>query len=134
MKGGVAVMITRDGKILLGKRKGAHGAGTWSFPGGKPEAGESDENAVKRETKEECGLELTNLQAFASNIVEFEEINEVHQTRFFTANALPGQEPVLLEPNKCEEWRWFGWDEVPRPLFEPVRNLFESFEQGYQFE
>lgn len=31
---GVGVLIFRDGKLLLGKRKGSHGAGHWSAPGG----------------------------------------------------------------------------------------------------
>ena len=40
-KTGIAVMIMKDGKVLLGKRKGAHGAGEFAFPGGKLEWGES---------------------------------------------------------------------------------------------
>jgi len=38
---GVGVLIVQNCRILLGKRKGAHGAGTWSAPGGHLEFGES---------------------------------------------------------------------------------------------
>ena len=36
-KTGIAVMIMKDDKVLLGKRKGARGAGDYAFPGGKLE-------------------------------------------------------------------------------------------------
>ncbi len=40
---GVGVIIKNDGKILLGKRIGSHGAGTWGLPGGHLEPGEEVE-------------------------------------------------------------------------------------------
>ncbi len=42
---GVGVLILRDGKVLLGRRKGSHGAGCWSAPGGHLEFGEAVEDA-----------------------------------------------------------------------------------------
>ena len=42
-KVGVGVMVFKDGKILLAKRKGSHGAGEYAFPGGHLEFGESFE-------------------------------------------------------------------------------------------
>ena len=49
---GVGVLIIRNGRVLLGKRKGAHGAGTWSAPGGHLEFGESIEDCARREVLE----------------------------------------------------------------------------------
>ena len=59
---GVGVFIKRDGKYLLGKRKGAHGAGQWSLPGGHLEGGESFEDCCIREVKEETGLDISNVR------------------------------------------------------------------------
>lgn len=53
----VAGIIQQDGKTLIAKRKsGSHLAGKWEFPGGKLEVGETPENCLKRELKEEFGI------------------------------------------------------------------------------
>jgi 8-oxo-dGTP diphosphatase len=55
---GVGAIIVHEGKILLEKRKNAPGKGKWSVPGGLVELGESIEQAVIREVREETGLEV----------------------------------------------------------------------------
>jgi 8-oxo-dGTP diphosphatase len=37
-----------------------------------------------------------------------------------------GGELTLMEPHKCEAWRWFGWDELPRPLFLACENVLKT--------
>ena len=56
----VAAVIERDGKILITRRPaGTHLAGLWEFPGGKPERGESPEEALRREIREELGADAS---------------------------------------------------------------------------
>ena len=55
---GVGVIIVREGKILLERRKNEPGRGKWSIPGGTVELGESLEQTVIRETREETGLSV----------------------------------------------------------------------------
>jgi ADP-ribose pyrophosphatase YjhB (NUDIX family) len=56
----VAVVIERDGKLLLGRRgPGTAEAGKWSFPAGFVERGERVEAAAIREVREEVGLTVT---------------------------------------------------------------------------
>jgi 8-oxo-dGTP diphosphatase len=53
-----AVILDREGKILLVKRRNPPNAGKWAVPGGKVELGETLEEAVIRETLEETSLEV----------------------------------------------------------------------------
>ena len=54
----VAAVMEKDGKVLIARRrKGDKLAGKWEFPGGKIEPGESPEAALRRELREELGIE-----------------------------------------------------------------------------
>lgn len=124
---GVGVLIIRNGCILLGKRKGAHGAGTWSAPGGHLEFGESIDVCAQREALEETGLKLQDIQygPFTNNVFETEQ---KHYVTIFVLARPVGNEAKLLEPDKCEGWTWFEWIALPEPLFPPLATLIS---QGY---
>lgn len=124
-KVGLAVIIVRDKQVLLGQRKNAHGAGSWCFPGGHLEFGEEFIECAQREVQEETGLQLTNIKpaAFTNDI--FTQEGKHYITLFFTAECDSG-EPQLLEPDKCEGWAWFSWDNLPQPLFLPIQNLLKQ--------
>ncbi len=53
-----AVVVDRDGRLLLVRRGREPGKGLWSIPGGKVVPGESDRDAVAREVLEETGLDV----------------------------------------------------------------------------
>lgn len=53
-----AVIVDDSGRILLIQRGHAPSAGLWTVPGGRLEPGESDEQALHREVREETGLEV----------------------------------------------------------------------------
>lgn len=58
---GVGVCVIKDGAVLLGQRLNAHGEGSWSFPGGHLEFGETWSACAEREVKEETGLTIGNI-------------------------------------------------------------------------
>ena len=52
-------LVDADGRVLLNQRpEGKHLAGMWEYPGGKVEPGELPEAALRREIREELGVEL----------------------------------------------------------------------------
>src|SRR3989338_1919081 len=59
---GFGVMVQKGGKVLLGKRKGAHGTGEYAWPGGHLEFGESITACAKREVREETGMDIKNVR------------------------------------------------------------------------
>jgi 8-oxo-dGTP diphosphatase len=121
---GTSAIVVRDGRVLLGRRRGAHGAGTWSPAGGKPEPGESPADAAARELREETGLVARELHPVGWTSDVFPE-EGLHYVTLHHAVVADG-EPRLLEPDKCEGWAWFDPDALPQPLFAPVASLFGS--------
>jgi 8-oxo-dGTP diphosphatase len=124
-KVGVGVMILRDGKVLLGKRKSSHGAGTYSFTGGHLEYMESFEDCARRETREECGIEIKNIRFLhVANVVSFTPKHYVNVS--FIAEWESG-EPQVLEPEKFEDWKWYDLDSLPSPLFKQSALGIQSY-------
>jgi len=122
---GVAAVILRDGAVLLGERIGSHGANIWATPGGHLELGESVEACAERETYEETGLVVNSFKKLCFTNDIFETENKHYVTLFVVANSLSG-EPKITEPDKCKQWKWFKLDELPEPLFLPLKNLLKD--------
>lgn len=123
-KVGVGVIVIRDGLVLLGKRRGSHGAGTWSAPGGALEFGEDILDCAARELKEETDLEASSLELGPYTNDVFTEDREHYVTIFVVARGIKGV-PANLEPHKCEGWAWFKWEEWPVPPFRPLQSLLQ---------
>jgi 8-oxo-dGTP diphosphatase len=125
---GVGVFVKRNEKILLGKRKGSHGAGTWALPGGHLEPGESFETCCKREVLEETGLIINNISpvVFTNDIFHHQGLHYI--TLFFKGEYESG-EAIVAEPRQCEEWRWVSLDHIPQPIFLPLRNALIEIER-----
>lgn len=121
---GVGVLVIKDGKILLGKRKNAHGNGTWSPAGGHLEFGETVEECAARELLEETGLVAHSIRTLTWVNNVFEAENKHYITIFTIADTFTGT-PMLKEPDKAEEWQWFDLATLPEPLFLPMKTFLE---------
>ena len=127
---GVGVMVVRDGRVLLGQRLSSHGAGSWQFPGGHLEFGESLEACAAREVMEETGLVVANIRPVTFTNDIFQAEGKHYVTLYMQANYVEGEAKVL-EPEKCATWGWFVWDEMPAPRFLPIENLIAN---GFRLE
>lgn len=121
---GVAIIIRRpeDGFVLFGLRKGEHGPGTWSLPGGHLEFGEEPEATAVRETLEETGLVIGEVEQYRTCPFvnsHFKATGKQYITLYFTGKYLGG-EPKVMEPDKCARWEWVDPNHLPTPLFEPI--------------
>ena len=124
---GVAAIVLRDTRVLMGRRLEA-GGDVWQFPGGGLQFGEQLFACAARETFEETGL-----------LVECRELGPLtntllarparHYLTVYVLAAWTGGEARVCEPDKCRAWDWFDWDALPEPLFAPTLQLVES---GYR--
>ncbi len=99
----VAGILLRDGKILLAQRKEAASfALKWEFPGGKIEPGESPEEALERELREELGIHTHTGRIFDAVRLENAQ-RDLLLLFYFT--ALSDGEPRALD---CHALRWIA--------------------------
>ncbi|KAK4185389.1 NUDIX hydrolase domain-like protein [Podospora australis] len=111
---GVAAIIKDDdGRMVMGVRKGSHGSGTWQFPGGHLDVGESWFECAERETLEETGLQVKAEKFVALTNDVFDPEKKHYITIFIVCKRVDDtQEPVIMEPEKCESWSWKTWSDV----------------------
>jgi 8-oxo-dGTP diphosphatase len=101
-KVGIGVIIIKDNKILLGKRRNAHGEGSWCYPGGHLEFGESWEECSRREVREEVGIEIKNL-CFGTITNDIFKNEHKHYITISMISDFESGEVTLMEPNKCDK-------------------------------
>ncbi len=130
-KTGVGVMIWKDDKFLMGKRKNSHGSGEYAFPGGHLEYMEGFAECAKRETLEECNIKIKNIQfQHVSNITHY---SPKHYTHIGLIADWESGDPVVLEPEKCESWEWFSMDNLPENIFLQSKMAIESYKTGQNY-
>ena len=120
--GVVGAALVRDGRVLASRRtEPPRLAGLWEFPGGKVEPGESDEQALVRELREELGVTAEVGGRLGGDL----PIGDTAVLRVYTARITAG-EPALVDH---DEHRWLGaddlldvpWIPVDLPLVELLR-------------
>lgn len=128
---GVGVLVMKDGKLLLGKRRNAHGAGEYASPGGHLEHGESFEACARREVLEETGLELGDVRFL--RLLNTTRYAPKHYVDVSLVADWKSGEPQNLEPEKLEGWGWYALDALPSPLFEMLHTSVEALKTGQSF-
>src|SRR5271155_1916288 len=91
----VAAVIEREGRVLICQRKTGRHALKWEFPGGKIERGESPEDALKRELREELRIDATIGELIHRQTVRYGNGPVIH-LRFYRVTDFTG-EPVNTE-------------------------------------
>jgi len=119
----VAVLIGRDGRILLNRRAIQPGLGNWSFPSGYVNRGEVLEEAAAREVQEETGLDVRVGALFG---VYSERGNAVILV-VYTADATAGEPAAGPE---VSEVGWFAPDDLPTLAFPHDDDIIARWSAG----
>ena len=125
---GAGALIINDKKeALLLKRtlKARNLSGFWMQPGGGVEFGERIEEAVKREIKEELGIDIEIIRFLAVTEGILKEEKQ-HWISLSYLGKIVGGELKNLEPEKHEEIKWFDLNALPEKL---AQNTIDSISE-----
>lgn len=119
---GVGVIVERNSRVLLIERRGPHGGGTWSTPGGHLDHGETPEQCAMREVREETGVVIADVHFRGITNDIFPDSGKHYITIWMQGTFVTG-EPALTSPREARAVGWFAWDALPQPLFLPLAHL-----------
>jgi mutator protein MutT len=128
---GVGAIIIREGEVLLEKRKNEPGKGKWSVPGGLVELGESVEQTVTREVKEETGLEVEKPEHIdvVDNIIR-DESGRVKYHFVIIDYFMKLKGGTLKAASDAEELKWVPLSDVEKyDLTKTFRAFFQRNRQ-----
>jgi len=132
----LTLVLLRDkasGDVLLGMKKRGFGMGKWNGFGGKVQEGESVRECARRETKEECGLEVSDADLHSAGRLFFHFVDDppTLEVHVFTADSFRGQ---IAESDEMRP-RWFPKDQIPfDQMWKDDRLWFPLFFQNKLFK
>ena len=100
-----AGVLVERGRVLLTQRKaGGHLAGMWEFPGGKVEPGEDPREALRRELREELGIDCAVGEIVDVTFHRYDEADKAVLLLFFEASLSAGSPAPRAVDVAAFEW------------------------------
>lgn len=138
-KVGISLVVFRDNpegvhlspQILLGQRKGSHGEGQWSTPGGHLDYMEGFVDTAKRELAEEVGSHFIVEDFEIVSLINLTEYSPKHYIDIGIECWWVHGDPVVMEPDKCESWKWFDVENLPSPRFATIDRILIGAKSHY---
>lgn len=127
-----ACIVNSDGKILLQKRGDEGNRGKWGLPGGAWEEGESAETAIKREVKEETGLdvEVSKLIGVYSKYFSTYSNGDVSQTAVCLFECRPLSEELFADGIETLSLQYFDKENLPEMFNEQHSDMIRDWTTG----
>lgn len=110
-----AAAMVRDGKVLIAQREaGSHMEFRWEFPGGKLEPGETTEECIVREIKEELDIDIEVLDIY--KVVQFSYKEKEILLLCYLCRIKRGEGKTL----ECNDFRWVTREQLAQYEFVPA--------------
>jgi len=135
MVGATLLALNQRNQLLMMKRTDN---GCWGVPGGAMELGEDLESTLKRETKEEIGIDLLETELFGvysgkdlyykyPNGAEVYNVSIVYLTRNI-------KEVIRVNPNEHSEYRYFDIADLPIEISPPIKPILKDLIYKYNMK
>jgi argininosuccinate lyase len=121
---GVKCVIENNDKILF--IRNVYGKRRWTFPGGTINKNESPENAVRREVKEEVGLDIVDLKFLGDFLSEA----EYKRDKIYCFSAKSSQTELKIRKSEILEANWFFLNEPPQPFGPVAQKIKELYDKN----
>jgi 8-oxo-dGTP pyrophosphatase MutT (NUDIX family) len=129
----VHVFLIRDNRVLLLLRRNTGFAdGQYSVIAGHLDGGEEVVGAACREAREEAGVALDPAAVVVAGVMH--RRSDAERVDFFVAAGRWSGEIVNVEPEKCDDLRWFALDDLPDNVVPYVRRALENYRAGKWFD
>jgi 8-oxo-dGTP diphosphatase len=129
-KTSTAIIPYPDNKILLIKRNTHPFVGFWALPGGRMDPGETIEQTVVREVKEETGLDVKIVKVVGEYIEKGvrEDIDYEYYPTCFVVEPVGGE--LKKQDSEIQEMKLFSLDALPKPLAFMHEKMLEDYVQA----
>ena len=126
------LFFVKNNKILLSRRfNTGYEDGNYGVPAGHIDGGEKATNAMAREVLEETGI-IIDPSYFKIVHVMHRKSAEERIDFFFEIDKWQG-EPKNLEPDRCDELKWFTVNELPLNTIPYVKTAIENYKKGIYY-
>lgn len=126
----VHLFLVREGEILLLRRfNTGYEDGNYSVPAGHIDGRERVTVAMIREAKEETGIDIDPTQLRLVHVMHRISPGESDERIdfFFEVRVWRG-EPIITEPNKCDDLYWFSLTQLPENIIPYVRTAIQNYQ------
>jgi 8-oxo-dGTP diphosphatase len=129
----VHLFLMHEGQVLLSRRfQTGYEDGKYSVVAGHLDGGEEIKAAMKREAREEVGIELADEDVYVVGVMHRRAEDE--RVDFFLVAERWTGEPRNCEPEKCDELSWFELDHLPENMVPYVRRALENYRAERWFD
>ena len=131
----VYLIFRKDDKILMGRRQNTtYYDGWYGVPAGHVEAKELPIEAGIREGKEEVGVDIDpgDVQ-FAHALYRTAQDETGDRADYFFVVKKWSGEPKIMEPEKCDDLKWFSINELPENIIHHERGVIENIKKGISY-
>ena len=122
---GVGILVIKNNSVLLGRRIGIRGYGTYGLPGGFKKWSESFLHCAKRELFEETGLQ--SIKLFLNFTIQGKTDNYFFYDQIYLIYCGDKEIPQVMEPDKVESWNWYELNNLPIPIYLPTQLAITNY-------